>query len=675
MKNKIFLRGILIIISTLFFTKPFANAGPVNDAAIIEIKPSALVVSSIGDREKFEEDHWVSPNTSGGIDSMAVFKQLNKQDSLEFEGRAIAGNNDYNADLNLSREGLGSLRIAFTEFRKFYDGTGGFYPFISSPLLPGELDRDLHLDIGKFKIEGILAKEDAPEYKLSYERNFRNGAKSLLGWNQVTGVSTVTGAPVSRKIYPTFKETDEVVDKVKFEVRKETKDSEVSAEQSWEKVRSEDQRLYSQTINLNDANPFGASSTQYLNRDSDLYSTTLRFSKELNKNLSVNCGMLFNRFVGGSLELLEGATNIQNPAQIEQNSVTLFPNIYFTPFKNLSMSFGSKAEYIVKNGNSLYNSTADPFRVSTVSDTDEKIFTQNLQLKYNGMKNAVWYANAAFEKRFINQFENSDSSTNPGASQFSRKTNTFTDNNNFTLGCKWYPLSKVNLTFEDKYKNEFTDNKHEFRTGDVGGVGGYNAYIDSMKLTSQAPTVKLNYKPFRWIAYNLGYTYDQSTYGIRTRAGAASEVAKYTAHVSSAEVTLTPADYFYCSLFYEKRNVLTSTRADGAGGVAISSQVPDYKADVDVVGLNSSYALSKDITLTGGYSMSRSDNFNDYSMWGLPLGLDNFYQNAYFGIKRALSKNSSLELKYQYSQYHEDSNNNIDDYEAHLTSVAMNVAF
>ncbi len=674
MKNKRFLCSISILILALFFTKPFAHAEPANDAAIIEVKPSVLVVNSIGDREKFEEDHWLSRNTSGGIDSMTVSKQLNKHDSLEFEGRAIVGNNDYKADLNLSREGLGSLNIAFTEFRKYYDGTGGFYPFISSPLLPGELDRDLHLDIGKFKIEGILAKEDAPEYSLSYERDFRNGAKSLLGWMSVTGTSLVTASSVTRKIYPTFKETDEVVDQFKFGVKKETKDSEVSAEQSWERIRAEDKKVYGQTLTLS-TGARTSITTQFLNRDSDLYTTTLRFSKDLNKNLSVNCGMLFNRFVGGSLENLNGATNIQNPAQIEQNSVTIFPNIYFTAFKNLSMSFGSKAEYIVKNGNSFYNSTADPFRVSSVSDTDEKIFTQNLQLKYNGMQNAVWYADAAFERQLISQFENSDSSTNPGTSQFSRKTNTTTDNNNFTLGCKWYPLSKVNLTFEDKYKDEFTDNVHEFRTGDVGGNNGYNAYIDSMKLTSQIPTVKLNYKPFRWMAYNLGYTYNQSTYGIRTRAGDATEVAKYTAHVSSIEVTLTPADYFYCSLFYEKRNVLTSTRADGAGGVAISSQVPDYKADVDVVGLNSSYALNKDITLTGGYSMSRSDNFNDYSMWSLPLGLDNFSQNIYFGIKRALNKNSSLELKYQYSQYNEDSNNNIDDYQAHLTSVAMNIVF
>ncbi|MDO8488867.1 MAG: hypothetical protein Q7S42_01975, partial [Candidatus Omnitrophota bacterium] len=158
MKNKQFFYSVLISSLFIFSGKLFAQAEPAQDAAIITVKPAILVPTVIGDRAKFEEDNWTSRNTSGGIESLTVSKQINKEDSLDFEGKAIAGNNDYNANLVLAREGLGSLTVAFKEFRKYYDPTGGYYsPFGATNYNPAEPGRDLHLNIGNFKIEGILA--------------------------------------------------------------------------------------------------------------------------------------------------------------------------------------------------------------------------------------------------------------------------------------------------------------------------------------------------------------------------------------------------------------------------------------------------------------------------------------------------------------------------------------
>lgn len=669
MKNKQLFLQVLIAALFIFSGILFTQAEPAPDAQVITVRPAILVPTIIGDRAKFEEDHWRSRNTSGGIENLTVSKQINKEDSLDFEGKAIAGNNDYNANLVLAREGLGSLTVAFKEFRKYYDPTGGYYSgFGSSNLNPVEPNTDLHLDIGSFKIEGILAKEDSPEYSLAYERDTRSGTKSLLEWGDVVGA-------VTRQLYPASLETHETTDRVKAGVKYATKNSEVSAEQAWESTRAKNEDNYREILTLA-TGLVTAQNMRLENFDSALYTTTLRGSKDFNDKLSLNCGVLYDRYLGGSLENISGtgtgAKNMDNPASLEQNAVTVFPTISFKPFKNLSMNFGSKAQFIDKNGDADFN-TAGGELINITNNTYQKIFTQSLQLKYNGMKNIAWYGDASFEKKLIRQFEEQTSSTT-ASNRFSRKTDSIADTNNFTLGAKWYPMPKVNFTVEDKYKNKFIDNKNEFLTGDLAAIPpGYRAFIDRLELSSNSPVLKLNYKPFRWMACNLGYTYEDSTYGVRTRASDSTEIAKNKVHAYSAQVILTPVDSFYCSLFYERRNDFTSTRADGAGGTTV--QLPDYKANVDVLGFDSSYALSKKTSLSAGYSMYKTDNFNDFSSTGMPYGLDNFSQDISCGIKHALNKNSSLEFKYKYLNYIESSNNHANDYEAHLLSATMNMAF
>jgi len=652
MKNKQILYPVLISALFIFSNQLSALAEEsAADTAVVTVEPAILVPTIVGDRAKFEQDNWTSRNTSGGIENLTVSKQINKEDSLDFEGKAIAGNNDYNANLNLSREGLGSLIIAFKEFRKYFDPTGGYYsPFGASNYNPVEPNTDLHLDVGNFKIEGILAKEDSPEYSLSYERDFRGGTKSLLDWG------TETLGATSRQLYPASLETHETVDRVKAGVKYVTKTSEVSAEQTFESTRAKNEDIYSETLNVG-SGALTSQRTRLENFDSNLYTTLLRGSKDFNDKLFASCGVLYNHYKGGSLENLVGSTNMDNPASLNQNSTTVFPTISFKPLKNLAMIFGSKAEFTNTNGESFLSSA------DSTSHDYQRDFTQDLQLKYNGIKNIALYADGSFEKKLITQSEVKTSALN-------RKVNSDADTNNFTLGAKWYPISKVNFTVEENYKNKTIENDDEFDNDP-----GYRGYIDRLDLSSNSPTLKLNYKPFRWMAYTLGYTYEDSTYGTRTKQGSSTEIAKNKIHEYSLQATLTPVDCFYISLFYERKNDFTSTRADGAGGAAVAVQLPDYKANVDVLGFDSSYALSKKTSLNLGYSMYKTNNFNDFSSTGNPYGLDNFSQDVSFGVKQTLNKNSSLELKYKYLSYTESSNNHANDYEAHLLSAAMNTVF
>jgi len=666
MKSMKFFYSVLILNFTFFFSGKPAQAEPAGDPLMVQIQPASQFVTVKGDREKFEEDHWTSRNSSGGIESMSISKQLNKQDSLEFEGRAIAGNNNYAADLTLAREGLGSLEIAFKEFRKYYDGTGGYYSlFNRSNLYPAELDNDLHLDVGNFKIEGILAKENSPEYTLGYEREFRSGSKSTLHWGTVTGSTVITP-----KIYPAYLTTDETADTVKFGVKHETRDSEASAEQRWEHVESETRKYYSRTLNLL-TSVTGAPSADDENVASDLYTTMLRYSKDVNKKLSFSCGLLYNRYKGGSLDNAN-VNAMDNFASIEQDSVSLFPNLSYAFSNDLNLGFGAKAEFFKKIGAAMNNKiVGTASTVDMKTEVSQQAYTQDLRLKYSGIKDSSLYADLEFKEVFIDTLDISDSYlTATTADIFRRKTNAAANTSNFTLGYKWYMNPKVNLTVEDKFKSESTYNDNKVVTGE--SANNYRGFINSLLITSNTPLVKLNYKPYRWLHYNLGYIYDSSTYGVETRNSGETLYDKYDSHTGSIEATVALHDYLYFTLFYQKKYSVNKTRASD---ITTLFTQPAYETNADVFSFSCSYAPTAKTTLTANYSMSRVDNFENFVTISLPYGTSNLSQDMSLGVEHKLNKDTSLQFKYTLAQYDEDSNDGIDNYEANLLYAALNMKF
>ena len=197
------------------------------------IAPSILALSLTGDKEKFQEDHWAANNVQGGVYNYSYINENKHGDSIAADGRVVAGNNDYLFNFDLKKEGVGSLIFEFKQFRKYYDGTGGFFsgfaPTAASKTTYSDINRSLFLDIGNFKIEGILSKEENTKCIFSYEREYKQGAKSLTSWGAVVGGGT------TRNILPTFLEIDEIVDKLNMKIEHTTNDGvDVSAEHAWE---------------------------------------------------------------------------------------------------------------------------------------------------------------------------------------------------------------------------------------------------------------------------------------------------------------------------------------------------------------------------------------------------------------------------------------------------------
>ncbi len=655
------------------------------------ITPSILTVVSTGDREKFAEDHWVGNDVVGGVSDYSYINENEHGDSIAADGRAVAGNNDYLFNLDLKKEGVGNLIFDFKQFRKYYDGTGGFFGnFTPTPLSRttySEINRDLFLDIGNLKVEAVMSKDESTKCAFLYELEYKKGAKSLTSWGGVTQGGT------TRNILPTFLETMETVNKLAMKIDHTTANGiDVSAEQEWEKIRVANQKCNNRNLNL-DTGLFTSVRYKYENLNCDIYNTTLRVSKELNEKVFLSIAFLENYYIGKTEEMITDTSastynenNPLNPAKVYQNTVSILPKASFLLLENLLMDVGLKWEWLKTKGTGTYNrdrgtaplyaptGSANEF-VDIETKRNDNHLGESVSLKYDGIKDIVFYSEGDFEQQLRNEDESQRSFgplPNP-SDNFSRNQNILTLDYDATSGVKWYPIQKVNITAEFKYKRGTRDYAYHSNTrgGDV--VIGYRGFLDDIAYTTYKPLIKFNFKPFKWLACNFNYAFDTTIYGVRTRVAEVTELAKYRANIYSVGTTLTPREYLYLSLFYQYKEAETETQANGDGGPGLN--VPTYNANVKAFNATCSYSPVKDITLRGGYSFSRADNFNDFSNIGLPLGLDNFSQDASLGIEKKIRNDCSIEFKYDFTQYHEDSKGGIDNYEAHLFYTALKMKF
>lgn len=691
MKKQSLLLFCVISFLVSFVVIPYGYAEAPGGEVHFSISPSILAPSVNGDNEKFEEDHWISSNPMAGIDEFSYSKKLNKTDTIEMDGRAIIGNNDYSFNAEYARDGLGSILFEFEEFRKYYDGSGGYatvLPAALSSTYPriGELATDLHLDIGNLKLEAILETEDYPLISLAYEREFKDGAKSLTSWSSVESGAT------DPKSYPTFLELDEIVDIVKLGVSGEIKNVKSSLEQTIEHAEIEMQKINNLSVNTDGTT--SSIRSKYENIDFDQYNTVIRLSKQLNDKVFSSFGFMFNHYIGGSIEAITDTSSSNtnenhpwNPASIEYNAVTLLKNFSFVPQKDVFLAAGIKAEFSDKNGAARYDRdkgiapyTTNTFRTSPdgsidvfrniKTERDSKKIGENLNFKCTKIKNAVFFAETGFEQERIGLYESQvDYGKTTDSDNFTRLTDTNQYDNDYKVGFKWYPVNKLNLTAQYNYQQHLRDYDHKEMTGDASD--GYSAFIESLDINSHIPSLRLNYKPNNLISYNLFYSFNTDIYGVRTETSNITEEAIYRSHVYSIDMNLTPYDYLYFTLLYQKTKTATYTGARSSSGATV---LPTYNADNDVLSLICNYAPDDKTTLEGSYSMSKASNFNSDATF-LPLGLDNLLQDLSLSLKHKLTNDKTLDLKYTFSQYDEDSNGGVDDYEAHIIYAGLNIAF
>ena len=642
-----------------------------NAAPEISITSGGQYVTVKGDREKFREDQWGRDGWSGGVEEATYHQAFGKDWTLDLKGLGIYDEDDYKLRLDLTKKDVGFVHAGFTEYRQYFDRTGGFFRSFAPSSF--ELGHNLGMKIGDIFFDVGLTLPGLPKLVLGYERQFKDGDKSLLEWGGVTqGTET-------RKIFPSFKNVDETVDIFKVSLDHDIKNVHLADQFRYEWYRN-DTRREDTSVNLNTSASQTVTVREEYHHD-DFYNA-FRMDSHLNDKVYWSLGYLFNTLNGG------GDLSVVTPppvgpfdknwatqaldVQLDSHVANL--NTMFGPFAGLVINAGLQAEKTDTHGftDALLTAGVSPATTNLLhSSEDQKSLEETLGLRYTKIPYTTLYAEGRWTEQQIDleESETENGSTSLGDA-FARDTDTDIFRQDYRVGFNTSPLRRLSLA--GRYRHAIYRNDYD---NEVDTEAGYPAFITAQNFTSDEVMGKLTLRPCS--RFTAAFTYQLVATDIETsEAGVPLLVPKgtkrsgnYDASIYSVSATVTPISRLYLTGLFSFQDTRT---------VAFDNQNPSviaYRGNVYTVVGTAGYALDGKTDLNVEYTYSRSDNFTDNSAAGLPLGIDNQRHGLIVGLQRKLTDHIIGRLRYGWYEYSERSNGGIDNYIAHLASASCTVRF
>lgn len=634
----------------------------------LELAPVLEYRTVDGDEDKFREDWWVREGWAGGLERFSLEKKTRGDWLLEMGGRVIVPEEDYEFHLELGKEDVGFLRTRYSEYRKYFDDTGGFFPSFSPTSF--DLDRDLHLDIGNLILEAGMTRPDLPRVVVGYEHRFKEGEKSLLEWGGVTG-----GA-FTRHIFPSFKEVDEELDIVRVEVSHSVSRVNVYDRLHYEKFQSETRRF-------EEAQDLGSGASEGVevaeSYEHDALVNTLHLESRLTDTVYVSLGWLLNDLEGeGTFDMMTvpfGPEPFDKNWQadsitLDQESHVLNLNAKAGPYRNVSIHGGIQADFTEIEGETRAVLTetlpgvgpASP-EARILSRSDQDGLEETLGLRYSGIPHTSLFADARWIQKGIDLFERE---TEDAAVAFERLTDTELDRSRYTLGFSTSPIRR--LTFSGRYRRANRENDYDHI---LDTEPGYSAFINAQELTTDEIEAKVTARVTSAVKASFQYqlvSTEIDTF-FQTDPPAAVESGDYTADVYALSVTATPLARLYLTGLFSYRNIESETFENRVPAVGA------YEADLYTFIGTAGFAFDQKTDLKLQYLYSRSDNLSGNPEEGLVLGSDGTRHGLSLDCSRRLTEKMKARLRYGFYRNDEEGGGGADDYETHIMAIGLEYNF
>jgi hypothetical protein len=647
-------------------------AGALAEGPVVELRPSVTYVKVNGDEAKFREDWWLSDGWTGGVEEFTLDQVLKGDWKCHLEGRAIFDENDYRLDLQVIKPELLYVRAGYTEYRKFSDDTGGYYQFFSVPSF--DLAKELQLDMGRLYVEVGLIKPDAPKLTVGYERQTKDGTKSLLEWGSVSETVLGLGA-TSRKIYPSYKDIDETTDIIKASISHTIAKINVGDDFRYEKYDSDTARFDS-SLDLDALT--GKTVTIRENYDQDSLFNTFHMDSHLNEKVYWSLGYLYNDADG------DGGIQVSTPPpltafdknwatrvmDVESTSHVLNLNLMVGPFAGCNFYGGLQAESTDSDGYTVAEivNGLNPLTVNEIATVNEQDGIEEfVGIRFTKIPWTTLYAEGRWEQGTVDLFERERVD---GLQGFRRQTDSDVRREDYTIGFNTAPVSKVTLS--GRYRHKIHENEYDH---EVDTEAAYPAFITGQDFTTDEAMAKMTVRPWTRLSLSLSYQLVATDIDTVTQAvpvfipGGGLQSGNYDANVYSVSATVTPLARLYLTGLFSFQDTRTEAYDNGVAAVQT------YQGDVYTAIGTAGYALNAKTDLTLQYTFSWAENFEDNSVDGLPLGLDNERHGLIVSLVHKFTENITAQLRYGFYKYDENSNGGVDDYTAHLASASCSIHF
>jgi hypothetical protein len=666
MKPKLF--GIVLaLIGSLTGAGGEIRAADNSDATTgaIEVTPSVNGVFVDGDDNKFREDWWMQEGLNGGVENFTLRRELGADTTIETQGRAIVPEENYRLDVLIDKRDVGYIRAGYSEYRKYFDDTGGFFlPFSESSF---DLSKDLHLDIGKVFIEAGLLLPNMPKLIVGYEHRFKDGEKSLLEWGNVT-------EDVTRKIFPSYKDIDEKVDIVRLEISHDIANVHLGNESRYEYYRVDTKR-HAQDIEIGD--PTGTETvTVDEDYEHDAFYNTLHAETHLNDTTYLSLGYLFSTLDGdASFRMMtvpfgpeiRDKNWFTNSIDLDQDVHIVNANVILGPFRALTIYAGIQGESQEVDGDTdaiLTESGEGSPEALIDSEKDKWGVEETVGIRYTGLPRTTLYAEGRWTQQDIDLTE---TEIEDGVLAFERDTDTRVRRQRYSIGLNSSPLPRTTVAARYRYGYRSNDYDHNVDSEPTG----YSAFILDQDIKTDEVMVKVSFQPFPRIRTSLQYqlvVMDIDT-DEDTDPPSSPRTTDYDADIYTASITATPyAGLFFTGLVsYQDVHLETVDLPD--------APIKTYDGDVLSVSTAAGLALDSRTNLNMQYIYTLTENFQDFSDEGLPLGSENQRHAVLANLTRRITDNMSVKLRYGFYSYDDDASDGADNYTAHLVGASCRMTF
>ncbi|MFO7964058.1 MAG: hypothetical protein R6U50_09080 [Desulfobacterales bacterium] len=632
-----------------------------------EMFPVVRYIVVDGDEDKFAEDRWIDKGWAGGLENFLLEKSIRKKWVLRLEGRFLVPEEDYNLQLHLEGRS-GFVRTGYSEYRKYYDDTGGFFGSFSVAAF--DLKKDLHLDIGNFFVEAGLTLPNLPEIVVGYEHRFKEGEKSLLNWGGVTEQG------LTRKIFPAFKDIDEQLDVITVAVDHRIGKVDVTDRFRYETYGTDTRRSEMERNLDAAASEIVRISEDY---DHDAIHNTFHVDSRLRDDFYISMGYLYSDVAGNAAFNMVTAPFGPEPfdknwrtrsVELDQKSHVINANSMLGPFGDVNVYGGVQAEYTESDGetNALLTETLP--NVGPVSPeaeirtrTDKEAYLETLGIRFSGIPYTSVWVEGKWAQQDIDLFERE---VEDAALAFVRLTDSDIDRSRYTVGFSSSPVRR--LTFFGRYRLRCHENDYNHTTDTEAG---YSAFIRKQELTTREFDAKATARVTPWIKTTLHYHSVDTEIDTRSKTTPPSSIESgdYSGNIYNLSATLTPGPGLYVTGFLSYQDICSKSFDNGSGAVV------DYEADIYSFFGTAGWAVGKTTTLTLDYRYTLSDNVNTDTGRGLPLGTDNRRHGFTLAWSHRFSEQVRAQIRYGLYTFDDDGNGGIDDYTAHLLGAGLELAF
>ncbi|MCX6875483.1 MAG: hypothetical protein NTW21_17000 [Verrucomicrobia bacterium] len=652
----------------------------------------------------------------GGIDSFQFAKALDKDTTLTIDGHVLPGLEDYEGNLNITKNNLGYLKAGYKQYRTWYDGSGGYMPQLAQLYAEPAWGDELSVDRGEFSFEAGLRMENLPEITFAYNHAYRDGQKDSTSWGDRP--TTWAGSTTPFKFAPALWNLDESTDTFGLDIEHTLGNTDLGMGLTYEHTKYTNSLSYrtgSFNSSTNANNRLDTTKTDQYTMD--LFAGNVHSVTRFNDKLWLTAGFAYTTVDtdtdGYSRSIVNApgnvgtsgsfATSPTGGGQFEQCVGNI--NLMWTPIADLTITPSLRIEQssqsaigVVDNHNAAGVTTAGS---AILADIGTNATTGALDLRYTGISDLVLYAKGQWgyeeQRKWYQDVYTPNASQPPvpaGAPSDWLRDEIQTNEQEYIVGANWYPLSGLSFSLQGFYSER--NNSYDPTAGNgPGGSATLRPAMLDFDTTVDDVNLRMTWRPMSNLSLVTRYDYRETEYSNRGVRWTPTDIpggppgstilnevdsSNITAHILSESVTWSPLARLYVQGNLSYTWAQTDTNSQWA---------PDSDNDYVSGSLTCGYAIDDRTDITASYTYYGASNYAQQgypytavSPNGIPYamgyGLETQEHAVSLTLTRALTPNMVWNLRYAVMTSQTDSQDQsggFNDFTAQMVSTGLQIRF